>query len=75
MTEPKFLTMEELLAGLHAIRQAPENNGELKLIVRRPQINEREILTEAELSTDEGLVGDNWKHRQSSRAASFEALR
>ena len=69
MTEPKFLTTEELHAGLAAIRQSPENNGELKLIVRRPQINAREILTEAELSIEDGLVGDNWKHRPSSRTA------
>ena len=41
MTEPKFLTMEELQAGLPIIRQAPENEGELKLIVRRPQTNAR----------------------------------
>ena len=67
MTEPKFLTMEELEAGLSAIRQAPENDGELKLIVRRPQTNLREVLTEAELSTEEGVVGDNWKDRSSSR--------
>lgn len=69
MTEPKFLTTEELHAGLLAIRQSPENHGELKLIVRRPEINAREILTAAELSTEEGLVGDNWKVRKSSRTA------
>ncbi len=69
MTETKFLTMAELQAGLPVIRQAPEDKGELKLIVRRPEINAREILAEAELSTEVGLVGDNWKHRQSSRTA------
>ncbi len=67
MTEPKFLTMEELQAGLPAIRQAPENDGELKLIVRRPQTNAREVLAEVELSTEVGVVGDNWKDRSSSR--------
>ncbi|MBS1786892.1 MAG: MOSC domain-containing protein [Acidobacteria bacterium] len=67
MAEIKFLTMEELHAGLAEIRQSPNDNGELKLIVRRPQINAREILAEAELSADVGLVGDNWQHRASSR--------
>jgi MOSC domain-containing protein YiiM len=69
MIESKFLTMAELEDGLPTIRQSPDNHGELKLIVRRPQISAREVLTEAELHTDEGLVGDNWKTRQSSRTA------
>ena len=69
MAEIKFLTMEELHAGLAEIRQSPGDSGELKLIVRRPQINAREVLTEAELCTEKGLVGDNWQHRSSSRTA------
>ena len=67
MAEIKFLTMEELHAGLADIRQSPADNGELRLIVRRPQINAREVLVEAELCTEKGLVGDNWQHRSSSR--------
>jgi hypothetical protein len=39
----------------------------LELIVRRPRIGEREVLPEAELDLVEGLVGDNWKTRGSSR--------
>jgi MOSC domain-containing protein YiiM len=61
------LTMEELMAGLDEIRAAPREEGVLKLIVRRPGIDEREVLREAELDLKEGLVGDNWSARRSSR--------
>ena len=63
----KHLTMEELEAGLDEIRKAPRYEGVLELIVRRPQTEEREVLEEAELHLEEGLVGDNWKERGSSR--------
>lgn len=69
MTDVKFLTKEELEAGLPVIRQSPKDDGELKLIVRRPQVNAREVLTQAQLDTIEGLVGDTWKERRSSRTA------
>jgi len=59
--------MEELEAGLEEIRRSPKDEGRLDLIVRRPRVDEREVLTEAELNLSEGLVGDNWKERGSSR--------
>ena len=67
--EIKHLTMEELEAGLDEIRQAPKDEGVLLLIVRRPQVEEREILEEGELHLHEGLVGDSWIRRPSSRTA------
>lgn len=67
MVEAKHLTMEDLEAGLDIIRQSPKDAGVLALIVRRPQIGEREVLKEGELSLDEGLVGDSWRTRGSSR--------
>lgn len=67
LTEVKHLTMEELEAGLDEIRQAPKNDGLLRLIVRRPGVDQREVLDEAELDPFEGLVGDSWKQRPSSR--------
>ena len=63
----KHLTMDELEAGLDEIRQAPKGEGVLLLIVRRPEIEEREVLEEAELHLEEGLVGDSWNRRGSSR--------
>jgi hypothetical protein len=62
----KHLTISELEAGLDEIRRAPKDQGILELIVRRPGVNNREILTEGELRLDEGLVGDSWKRRRSS---------
>ena len=63
----KHLTMEELEAGLEGIRRSPKDAGVLELIVRRPGIGEREVLTVGELDLMEGLVGDSWKMRSSSR--------
>ena len=59
--------MSELEAGLDAIRQSPKDDGVLKLIVRRPRPNFREILETGELDSTSGLIGDNWKTRGSSR--------
>jgi len=39
----------------------------LELIVRRPKVGEREVLSEATLNAAEGLVGDSWLLRGSSR--------
>lgn len=64
----KHLTMAQLEAGLDEIRRSPKDNGVLELIVRRPKVNEREILEEGELDLTEGLIGDNWRTRGSSRS-------
>ncbi len=69
----KHLTNEELEAGLGVIRRSPKDNGILKLIVRRPQENEREVLEIGELDTTNGLVGDSWKMRKSSRTGDGSA--
>ncbi|HWS90399.1 MAG TPA: MOSC domain-containing protein [Pyrinomonadaceae bacterium] len=61
------MTTEELEAGLDEIRRSPKDAGRLVLIVRRPRVDEREVLAEGELNTSEGLVGDGWKDRGSSR--------
>jgi hypothetical protein len=65
----RHLTTEELEAGLDEIRRAPKDAGVLQLIVRRPQIEQREILEEGELDPLAGLVGDCWKLRGSSRTS------
>ncbi|MEP6569552.1 MAG: MOSC domain-containing protein [Acidobacteriota bacterium] len=67
IAEIKHLTMDELEAGLDEIRRAPKDEGLLRLIVRRPQVEEREVLEEGELHLDEGLVGDSWIRRASSK--------
>ena len=69
----KHVTMAELEAGLEGIRQSPTDAGVLALIVRRPQVEAREVLEEGELDLFEGLVGDNWKTRGSSQTADGSA--
>src|SRR4029078_1362272 len=66
-TTYRHLTKAELEAGLDHIRDAPKDDGVLQLIVRRPGVDQREILEEAELDLIEGLVGDSWKLRPSSK--------
>ena len=65
--EIRYLTREELEAGVGDIRRAPKDEGVLHMIVRRPNVDERELLDEAQLSVDEGVVGDTWRLRSSSR--------
>jgi hypothetical protein len=69
MAAVKHLTAEELEAGLEHIRQSPRDSGVLLLIVRRPAVGEREVLAEGQLDLREGLLGDGWKARRSSRTA------
>ena len=73
MANIKHLTMAELEAGLAEIRRSPQDEGVLEMIVRRPRIDEREVLAEGELDLSEGLVGDNWKTRGSSLTADGSA--
>jgi len=56
---------QELAAGLATIRQSPADAGTVEMIVRRPAQDEREVLEEGRLTTDEGLVGDHWRARGS----------
>ena len=63
MLNVQYLSSAELEAGMDHIRQSPKDQGILKMIVRRPNVDEREVLHEGELNTVEGLVGDTWKLR------------
>ena len=58
-------TLEQLEAGLDMVRESPGDLGRLELIVRRPDYDQRELLDEAELDLEEGLVGDMWCRRPS----------
>lgn len=61
----QHLPLAQLEAGLSVIRQAPKDVGVLKLISRRPNTDEREVVAEAQLDPAHGLVGDNWRARGS----------
>lgn len=62
---PHHRTRAELEAGLGTVRDAPKEAGRLELIVRRPVVEQREVLEEAQLDLAEGLVGDCWRSRGS----------
>ena len=69
MLNVEHLTMADLEAGLDYIRQSPKDNGILRMIVRRPQEDEREIVGEGELDPLHGLLGDNWNSRGSGHTS------
>ena len=51
--------------GVDHVLASPTDDGELKLIVRRSAVGERETPSTARLDVDQGLVGDNWLARGS----------
>ena len=61
----RHLTQEELTAGLEEILKSPKDKGALRLIVRRPETEQREVLEEGILDPAFGLQGDNWLSRGS----------
>lgn len=63
----KHLTMEELEAALNHLRDAPKDDGVVHLIVRRPRVDHREVVEQAELDPVNGLIGDSWNIRPSSK--------
>ncbi len=68
-----FLPMDALEAGLDEIRRSPKDAGVVKLIVRRPETGRREVLEEGRLDIVQGLVGDNWSTRGSTRTSDGSA--
>lgn len=62
----KQITISELELGLKEIKSSPKDNGVLEMIVRRPEIERREIINSGEINLINGLEGDNWKTRGSS---------
>lgn len=67
------LTLAELEAGLAGAAGSPKDGGRLELIVRRPARGGREAVETAELSPAEGLAGDSWLSRGSSRTPDGKA--
>ncbi len=62
-TLPRPRPTAELEAGLEEVRRSPRAEGTLRLIVRRPEPEAREVVEAAELDAEVGLVGDCWKRR------------
>ncbi len=53
--------------GFDIIKASPSASGTVQLIVIRPDVNERMELDEGQLDQDQGLIGDNWATRGSSK--------
>jgi len=58
-----YVSASILEMALENIQQSPANEGVVEMIVSRPGIGERNVLEQAELSVELGLVGDNWLSR------------
>lgn len=61
------LSKQALEAGLDHIKASPADIGTLAMIVRRPATDAREVLHHGVLCIENGLEGDNWLARGSSR--------
>jgi MOSC domain-containing protein YiiM len=61
------VTAMPLADRLDEVLRAPADEGTVELLVRRPVPEEREVLEEAELDLEEGLVGDCWRARGTRR--------
>lgn len=60
MTE---LGTADLERGLGHIADSPRDHGTVEMIVRRPAVDEREIVPSAEVEPGSGLIGDSWAGR------------
>lgn len=65
MNDVKHLTAAELEAAVESIFASPKDSGELRLIVTRPEVDQRELVKQGRLDSEQGLVGDNWRERGS----------
>jgi len=63
MTTARQLTTAELEQGLDDILRSPKDEGALDLIVKRPDVDQREVISAGRLDTEQGLLGDNWLSR------------
>jgi MOSC domain-containing protein YiiM len=69
----KYMTLAELEASLEMLTQSPKDSSRLELIVRRPGIDEREVLAEGTLDIRLGLIGDAWSARTPGSPANPKA--
>jgi hypothetical protein len=66
-------TFQQLMDAWANLEPSPTKSGTIEMIVRRPAVDEREHLQSCELSTDVGVVGDNWQARGSASTSDGSA--
>jgi MOSC domain-containing protein YiiM len=57
--------------ALDDLRAAPTEAGTVELIVRRPAVDVREVVDDARLDVDLGLVGDRWAEQDIDSTPAF----
>jgi hypothetical protein len=67
-------SLQELTNSLSLVKLSPNDNGRLERIVRRPDVEAREVIVTGQLDIELGLIGDNWKTRGSKKSADGSAL-
>jgi hypothetical protein len=70
VTTDLYLDSAALEAGLDHIRLAPRDVGTIEMIICRPDVDQREELEKAELDLALGVVGDNWRARETAMGPS-----
>lgn len=65
--DPAHLPADLLDQGLDLVRASPRDAGTVTLLVTRPGVDERVLHDRGELDLVQGLVGDTWAERGSSR--------
>lgn len=63
MTTTVNLDADQIDAGVAAAGASPHRIGTVEMIVRRPEVDAREVLDVGELVVGRGLVGDNYVER------------
>ncbi len=59
------LSTADLEAGAARVHASPSEQGTVEMVVRRPDVDQREVLDEAELVVGQGVAGDNYLARGS----------
>jgi len=60
-------SLEDFEMAVDGVRQSPVQTGTVEMLVRRPAPGAREVLQQARLTVEHGLVGDDWIDRWSGR--------
>lgn len=66
MAHDLHLTADRLAAGMDHVDEAPDDHGQVSMVVSRPRPGHRAVLDEGSLTSGDGLVGDGWRDRGST---------
>ncbi len=69
----RHLPTNELNAGIADVEASPSDGGTLEMIVRRPDVDVRELVEVGELLVGSGLAGDNYIARGNPRTPDGKA--